>query len=183
MRRAQEVAILADLITRLRAKESWAGEMHVQKCVYFLQEVLNVPLGYDFVLYKYGPYSFDLHKELNSMRADNQIALEAQPFPYGPKMLVTEDGSDLMKRFPRTRRQFSNQLEFITNRLADKTAGELEELATGLMVLTEHPKEIDTKLSERLRDLKPHVRPETAENRIREVRTLVAEAESLRALS
>ena len=57
-------AAISRLVEVMRAIGSWAGETHVQKCVYFMQGLLEVKMEYDFVLYKHGPYSFDLHNEL-----------------------------------------------------------------------------------------------------------------------
>ena len=60
MERLQRAAILTELMDRLRADGSWCGETHVQKATYFLQEVLGVQTGFEYILYKHGPYSFDL---------------------------------------------------------------------------------------------------------------------------
>jgi uncharacterized protein YwgA len=60
MDRLRRAAILTRLIEQLRNGGSWCGETHVQKATFFLQELLNVPLSLDFILYKHGPFSFDL---------------------------------------------------------------------------------------------------------------------------
>jgi hypothetical protein len=49
--------VLLSLLETMGARGSWCGETHVQKCTYFLQEALDVPLGLSFVLYKHGPFS------------------------------------------------------------------------------------------------------------------------------
>ena len=61
-------ALLAELIEKLQENGSWCGETHVQKCAYFLEDLLGVPVGCEFVLYKHGPYSFDLHDALIEMK-------------------------------------------------------------------------------------------------------------------
>src|SRR5712692_9118533 len=106
MRRLQRIVILADLASRLGKYGSWCGETHLQKATYFLQELGKVPLGYSFVLYKHGPFSFDLRDELTAMRADGLLELRPQP-PYGPSLVPTERASEFARRFPKTLGKYS----------------------------------------------------------------------------
>ena len=64
MERLQKAAILTELADQLRREGSWCGHTHMQKATYFLQDLLEVPTGYEFILYKHGPYSFDLSEEM-----------------------------------------------------------------------------------------------------------------------
>ena len=52
MDRMRRAALLLNLADRLKERGSWCGERNLQKAVYFLQEMLKVPLGYEvrFVL-------------------------------------------------------------------------------------------------------------------------------------
>jgi uncharacterized protein YwgA len=69
----QRDAVLLSLMNEMRAKGSWCGETHIQKSVYFLQELLEVPMNLEFILYKHGPYSFDLADAVTAMRADSLL--------------------------------------------------------------------------------------------------------------
>src|SRR6516225_10114425 len=89
MDRLRMAAVLTRLIEQLRARGSWCGETHVQKATLFLQDLMCVPLGFDFILYKHGPFSFDLRDELTSLRADGLIKLEPQ-WGYGPRIATTD---------------------------------------------------------------------------------------------
>lgn len=75
MDRFEQAAILTELIDGMRASGSWAGETHIQKGTYFLQQLLEVPLGFRFILYKHGPFSFDLRDALAIMRADHFMGM------------------------------------------------------------------------------------------------------------
>ena len=85
----EQQAIVVETIARLRSHGSWAGETHVQKSLFFLKNLLRVPLNYNFVLYKHGPYSFDLHHDVGKMRAyqfywpGSAIAVWAVVYPWG----------------------------------------------------------------------------------------------------
>lgn len=95
MNRLQRAAVITRLLDELHQQGSWCGETHVQKSVYFLQALLNVPTDYEFILYKHGPFSFELKDALSEFRADGLIDLIAQPYPYGPSYDATETGKKI----------------------------------------------------------------------------------------
>ena len=41
----------------IEPEDSQYGEYRIQKCVYFLQALLNVPVGYEYILYPTFPIS------------------------------------------------------------------------------------------------------------------------------
>jgi len=63
-----EISLLVSLVEKMKNGGSWCGETHVQKCVYFLQQLLKVPMEFNCIMYKHGPYSFDLNDELAFLR-------------------------------------------------------------------------------------------------------------------
>ena len=117
MDQLQRASLIIDLIEKLTEKGSWCGETHIQKAVYFLQELTKVPMGFNFILYKHGPFSFDLRDELAAMRAYRLLEIELRP-PYGPGLFPTESGTNIYygqgpenpaeRRFPRPRRSTSS---------------------------------------------------------------------------
>lgn len=159
MNRLQNAAVLVDLVDRLRARGSWCGETHVQKTVYFLEELMKVPLGFDFILYKHGPFSFDLRDEMTSLRADEILQLEFQAPPYGPKFSSTAVGQNLRDRHPKTIGEYGNRIAFVANTLGGKTVAELERLGTALYVTREKMGEEDPieSRAQRIHQYKPHV--------------------------
>lgn len=182
MDRLRKAALLARLVDALRAHKSWCGETHVQKATYFLQELLQAPLGFGFILYWYGPFSFDLRNELTALRADDILELEAQTPPYGPRLNTTELGKSYQKRFPKILQQYSNQIDFVADRLGGCNVNELERLATGLLVTrklgADSPVE---KRADELTQIKPHVSHEAAKRAIQEVDGMANDQRKLRA--
>ncbi|BAS27991.1 hypothetical protein [Limnochorda pilosa] len=71
------------LIQELNDGGSWSGSTHVQKCSFFIQHLCGLPMGYSFVIYHYGPYSFDLEEELAIMRWQGLVKVEPDPGGYG----------------------------------------------------------------------------------------------------
>lgn len=158
MKRRQREAIVAAVDQRLAASGSWCGETHLQKAVYFLQTLLNVPTDFDYILYKYGPFSSELRAELASMRADGFLELVSQPQPYGPSLRVTPIAEhQLIRRWPKTLKRHEAAIDFVATKLGALGVGNLERLATALWVLREMPGASTEARAERLHEIKPHV--------------------------
>lgn len=179
MKRLQRAALLISLVEALRARESWCGETHIQKSLYFLQELLGLPLGMKFILYKHGPYSFDLSNELEAMQADYLLEDELQPYPYGPKLLPGKGSPQIKEKFPKTLAKYSKQIEFIADKFGDKKVSDLERLATALYVTMNPEGDIENR-AERVHQLKPHIKMENALSAVQEVDTIIKEAEKLK---
>src|SRR5215813_7414948 len=69
----RRAAILVEMIKALHRAQSWCGETHIQKATYLLQSAGDVDMSYEFVLYKHGPYSFDLATDIASLRSANVV--------------------------------------------------------------------------------------------------------------
>jgi hypothetical protein len=130
----------------------------VQKAAYFLQEMLGVPLAFQFTLYKHGPFSFDLRDELSAMRADGLVSLRVQDPMYGPS-IVPEPAADVLReRFPKTLKEHEPRIAFVASRVDRKAVAELERLATAFYVRQECRDQADPgALAQRVHTLKPHV--------------------------
>jgi len=57
------------------------GKVKMQKAVYFLQEGLGIPLGYDFVMHYYGPYASELDDILTEMRSEGRLSMTLHIYP------------------------------------------------------------------------------------------------------
>jgi len=180
MNRLQRVAILTTLADQLRERESWCGETHLQKAAYFLQELLNVPIEREFILYKHGPFSFDLRDEMAAMCADGLLRIQPQPTPYGPTIVTTPNAKRIQERFPKTVGQHQKRIDFVARNLADKDVLALEGLATALYVSKKFG--LKTSASERAKELhllKPHISTEHAKAFIEDLDKIAAAASSL----
>jgi len=173
----ERASVLLALVEALRANGSWTGETHIQKATYFLENLLDVPLDLDFVLYKYGPYSFDLTAELTAMQADNLLNLRPQPYPYGPSFVPGTASRLLKASYGHVAAAFAEQISFVAAKLGPKSVSDLEKIATALYVTREG---IARDRAARICELKPHVQPADAERAVQEVDRIRMEAESHR---
>ena len=150
-------AVVAELIKRMREAGSWSGETHVQKNLYLLDTLLGVPTDYGFTLYRYGPYSFELHDDIVGMTATGFLEFESQ-IPYGPSLGVTSRAANVLRRFPRTIKEYEDELCFVANKLSNDDVISLERLATALYVTKESGGfgDVESRARE-LHRLKPHV--------------------------
>lgn len=180
MDRLKKAALITRLIEKLREKESWCGETHVQKAAFFLQNLLEVPLELDFILYKHGPFSFDLRDELTSLRADELILLEPQQWPYGPRLVQTTQSQSIQELYSKTMEAYDDRIAFISEKLGPKGVSELERLATAFYITKRN--ENNLSLEERSRQiiqLKPHISPELAKEAVIEVDRIIDESQRM----
>lgn len=177
MKRMARVAVLLSLVEELEKNDSWCGETHIQKTTYFLQRMLGGDLGHDFILYKHGPYSFDLSEELGRLRADKLIKVVPQN-PYGPRMLPGRAWADLKETFPKTINRFAAKVAFLGHWLGNKGVADLEKLSTALYVTKELNVE-EGKRAEKIHELKPHVSIEEARTALHELDTQMDTARDL----
>jgi len=173
MNKLRRAAVLASLDARLRERGSWCGETHLQKGTFFLQEFMGVPTGFVFILFKHGPFSFELRDELTAMRADGFLELVPRE-PYGPSLILTSRAQALMKLFPKTLKRYGKRTEFVADNLGGKNVIELEKLATALYVRLASKQRSPKKNAEDIHVLKPHVSLDDAMQAVKELDGLVA---------
>lgn len=162
-------AIIAELADKLRSMGSWCGETHIQKSLFVGQELLGIPTDFDFILYKHGPFSFDLREALAEMRADGLLIPEPHP-PYGPSLVTTPESHELRESFPNTLKSVRPHLDFIAEWLGDRGVFDLEQIATALYVLLPNMNMSDEKAATLLTEIKPHIANFQARSAIDELR-------------
>ena len=170
MKRLQRAAVLLSLVKALKQKGSWCGGTHIQKATFFLQDLLEVPLGFSFVLYKHGPYSFDLTDELTALRADSVMDLQVRDSRYGPCYSAGELGDVVIRRCSATARRYQPQVDFVAEKLGSKGVVELEQVATALYVsLKEGAGTPAEERAVRINKVKPHISIAEARQAVNEV--------------
>ena len=158
MNKLQRAAIVTELVSKLSERGSWCGETHIQKSLYFLQELTSVPISFDFILYKHGPYSFDAKDVLTDLRADGLLSLEPRPYPYGPSYAVSENFERYRKLFPKTLSKFQKDIVFVARALGDKGVMELEQLSSALFATKMLGKGASARdRADQIRKWKPHI--------------------------
>lgn len=176
MNRLQRAAVLLTLLNALKNRGSWCGETHLQKAVYFLEEMCGVPLGFSYILYRHGPYSFEFSDEITALRADLLLDLQLRP-PYGPTIVLGQNAQQLLANYPTTIRFYEPQITFVAERLGRSIVIDLERLATALYVTRESsPPADDERRAARLHEVKPHISIADAKLAIRQIDAMLSAA-------
>ncbi len=163
----QRSAIVATLVKECRARNAFCGETMVQKSVFFLQELLRVPLAFDFQLYIYGPFSFELQRHISSMMADDMIAV--RPLEYGSTFEPGEQVAYLEKHTAETIAAHRDAVSFVVTHLAGRGVKQLERVATALFfTVTTDGLSVDERAS-KICEVKPHITRDEARNAVEEV--------------
>jgi uncharacterized protein YwgA len=166
------MVLIGGVVRSLRQRNSWAGETHIQKAAYIAKEIRGVPFESEFVLYKHGPYSFDLNKSVVHMRGRGILSTIQNP-GFGPTMEVNEPlWVALDNAIGHYFSQFEAGINSVCDVLATKNVGELERLATAVFLNKSlGDTSIEEKADEMVR-IKPHIPPDLARRAFDEVRAL-----------
>jgi uncharacterized protein YwgA len=179
MKKSQRDAVLISLVREMINKGSWCGETHIQKAAYFLQALLGVPLEFDFILYKHGPFSFDLSDEITALRADALLRYKTKPYPYGPSIIPTDEAQSFLDSYPKTLKRYADQISFVADKLGNMGVVDLERLATALYVTLNQDGQ-SGKRGEQISLLKPHISLEEANLAIKRADKVIGEARNLK---
>lgn len=162
MTTSKEMILIGGIIETLNSMGSWTAETHVQKTAYITKYVRDVPLDAEFVLYKHGPYSFDLNKSLGHMLARNVLTAHSQ-IGYGPSLRLNNSlWSALDSALNSVFEQYKTNIVEVCGQLAKKNVAELERISTAVYVFRNFAGFARERQIAKLSELKPHIDASTA---------------------
>jgi hypothetical protein len=169
----QRIALIATLVGKAPAG---FGRTALMKCLYFLQTLRRVPLGYDFRLYNYGPFDADVLNDLSLAERLRAIESELSQFPGGHRYELR--AGEAAERFKRGAGSFldlyQEDINWVIRVFGNRSALDLENASTLLFVdrlVAERGSCITlSELARRVHEVKPHL----------DVRLIEREARSLR---
>ncbi len=171
MARIDRAAYLLFAMEQLKVSGSWCGETHVQKALFLGQELLGLPTHFRYILYKHGPYSFELSEQLQTLISDELVSVQPRP-PYGPSLSITDAAKPLSAK-AESDPEFSKHIKFLARSLCKKTVSDLEKIATAEYLSKRSNKKstLDI-LADELTEIKRHVTKEAAIAAFKEVEAL-----------
>lgn len=162
MTTSKEMVLIGGVAKALRDRGSWTGETHIQKTAYVAKVKRGVPFESDFVLYKHGPFSFDMSKSIVHMLSRGMLSADSNP-GYGPSFRVSETlWNALNGRLGNYFQNFALAIETVSDVLARKNVAELERIATAVYVSTNFPTIPVAGQAAIVTKLKPHISNELA---------------------
>lgn len=163
-------ALILEVIRALNNQKSWTGKTHLQKALFLLS--LNHPEGVDFrfVLYKHGPYSFDVEAELAKMQLygaveivpDDRYGVNLKP-GRGERQIPEPVVNQLLEKID------SNEIERACEEVAGLNVGELEALSTAAWVVKREGVHEKEAAATRILELKPHLDRKVVDSMLDEV--------------
>lgn len=169
MTTSREIILVGGVVKLLRDRRSWAGETHIQKTAFVAKILKAVPFESEFVLYKHGPFSFDMSTSLVHMRTRGLLSTTPNP-GYGPTFDVNEGlwhalDSSADNYFER----YEADVASVCDVLASRNVASLERIATAVYLIQSMPDSTDEDRANELTKVKPHIHIELARVAFEEV--------------
>jgi uncharacterized protein YwgA len=164
----QKHAFILAVIEALHRHGSWTGKTHVQKAISLLRDSGKAAVPFQFVLYKHGPYSFEVEAELEQMQSYGALMVEPNAQGYGV-VLKANEAAKLVQENASLSEEESHAIDEVCRFVGSRTVTDLERLATASWIRCQENVTNPAQVAERLHLLKPHVSIAEAERADREV--------------
>lgn len=149
-------ALIAHLARRAHGKK--LGKTKIQKLMYFLVAVKNIPVDYFYRFHTYGPYCDELAGDVDYLAAINCLNVSFETSTRGYTIEAGEKAEWLENKAQHFIQEHQEEISEVIDRLGSKNVRELELLAT-LLYLTKQEESCRNSyhnLEQRVQELKPH---------------------------
>ena len=121
------------IISKIVKDNYEAGKTALMKFVYILQHVYKVPLGYEFSIYTYGPYSSEVMGDIDYANANDVIRIHRDNYSSGMVRYSISCGDNAKKYLDHASEiihRYQSSIQEMLSFFGKKSAKELELLAT-----------------------------------------------------
>jgi uncharacterized protein len=127
------VAVITALVGR---SKRGLGRTGLMKLSYFLQALKNVPLGYSFRLYTYGPYEAQVLEDLKVAEVKGAVKSTVKGYPtgYGYEITPGENAEVIIDAARDELAANAAALDWVLEEFSDRTAIDLEMVGTIIYV-------------------------------------------------
>jgi len=131
-------------------KEEISGRKKLMKLMFFLehfdfnQEKLTSKHQFcknEFLIYKYGPFSFDVMNNLEKLKKEGYITEEGRGYPEPITIKLTDKGLKEIDKHKPLNEEFENQLLKVRRRFSGKSGFELEGMSLSMLHITKEDKD------------------------------------------
>jgi hypothetical protein len=165
----ERVAILTQIVRQVGE----CGRTSLMKMAYLLQTVKEVPLGYDFGLYLYGPYSAQVLNDLSV--ATFWDALQEEYYStqdgYGYRITLGRLADDLLQdpQIARLLEDHKDSIDWVVGRFKDYSASEMEAVGTIVWIDREFKGSKEKLSIDELLDVAQEIKPHFPRERLRQI--------------
>ena len=150
------------------------GKTAMMKYIFLLQEIYKVPLGYDFEIYTYGPYSSEVMEELDFAWHQDILNIDRVLYPNGQsgyEILPSSNFENALKNEQEFISEYQDAIDEVIARFGDKNAKELELSTTIIYLYNTYAKNqwqhtVET-ISANVHEIKSHFHIDTIRNEYR----------------
>lgn len=131
-------------ITEIARKDANVGKTGMMKLLYLLQTVYKVPLGYEFSIYTYGPYSQTVMSDIEYAEFSDYINISSitySPDIAGYQINSTETGNKRLEMDKDFLDTYRNEIDQAISAFGRKSAKDLELYSTIVFVVATFMKE------------------------------------------
>jgi uncharacterized protein YwgA len=156
--------------TALNHFGSWTGRVHIHKHLFITKVVERADPPFEFVLYDYGPYSFDLDQAVTELELLGFME-HSYPKPgYGPRYAPTLQGYEAAASLQENELR---AVKDVARQLGTRTSQELELIATCLWMERKKGVSGDEEVVRQVRQAKPKYDESTIRQRLQDAHSLV----------
>jgi len=152
------LALLTELIDQSPCR---LGRTAIMKLAFLLQTVKNVPLGYDFRLYTYGPFDGDVLNDLGQAETLQAVQSKMVSYStgYGYEFSAGRERNEMKARAASDLAQYEGDINWALEEFAAKSASDLELLSTIVYAdrdtLRQHQRRKAQELCRLVKEIKP----------------------------
>ena len=150
----KKYGIIVELARRFENVSPQFGKTALQKMVYLLTTLYNVPSGYDHTLYTYGPYSSELAVDAEFVVAMGGVYLQ-EGHRGGYEIKVANKADWIQSKSESFISIYEQEFNDLVDKFGEYNARELE-LRSTLIFLAKSEKLTSEKLKKQLFNLKPY---------------------------
>jgi len=171
MERNQRIKLLLHIIDKLHSKGDRNGETNIQKLAYFIIKAKLAPLDYDYVLYNYGPYSFQLKDDLTYIEESRMVCKEPDSSGFGFKYIPNYEMDFVDETLKETR--FQSKIDQLIIKFRQIPAKNLGLIATYMYIYDKNQDIDDENLINAVHNIKPMFNKFELENMLKEHNDLI----------
>ena len=171
-------------IVALVEKHPPLGRTAVMKLCYFLQTLRNVPLGYRFTLYSYGPFDVSVLSDISSAETFGGIVSKTVLYPggYGYEISPASKSRAVKAMASNFIKKYGPDINWAIEQFGELGSADLELLSTIVYVDRESAeakaRQSADSLAERVQEIKPHFKKSYVQSKV----TYLEEEHLLRSL-
>lgn len=149
------------IISEIVHENPKSGKTAVMKYLYLLQKVYRLPMGYDYSIYTYGPYSSMVMEDIDFADKEKIISVKREVYDNGISgycITPSERASEIIAAEEETVQKYKKSIQEMLSLFGGKSAKELELLTTIIYIYSNYKaNQWDTDgVADNVHEIKPH---------------------------